>query len=107
MQPRPLCLCIVYTYFMKFTIQHVVYVIKQSVSPKMLTKDRLFTIQAFTIGRVHCMYIFYLESLSAIEVLLSDKWYLFICFSRRFGVLNALRFLLGHISQIQASFASL
>ena len=25
------------TYFMKFTIQHVIYVIKQSVSPKMFT----------------------------------------------------------------------
>ena len=44
------------TYFMKFTIQHVVYVIKQSVSPKMFTNERLFTIQAFTIGRVHCTY---------------------------------------------------
>ena len=32
------------TYFMKFTIQHVVYVIKQSVSPKMFTNERLFTI---------------------------------------------------------------
>ena len=30
---------------MKFTIQHVVYVIKQSVSPKMFTNKRLFTIQ--------------------------------------------------------------
>ena len=39
---------------MKFTIQHVVYVIKQSVSPKMFTNERLFTIQAFTITRVHC-----------------------------------------------------
>ena len=39
---------------MKFTIQHVVYVIKQSVSPKMFTNERLFTIQAFTIGRVDC-----------------------------------------------------
>jgi hypothetical protein len=39
---------------MKFTIQHVVYVIKQSVPPKMFTNDRLFTIQPFTIGRFHC-----------------------------------------------------
>ena len=38
-----------------FTIQHVVYVIKQSVSPKMFTNERLFTIQAFTITRVHCI----------------------------------------------------
>ena len=36
------------TYFMKFAIQHVVYVIKQSVSPKMFTNERLFTIQPFT-----------------------------------------------------------
>ena len=42
------------TYFMKFTIQHVVYVIKQSVLPKMFNTERLFTIQAFTITRVHC-----------------------------------------------------
>jgi hypothetical protein len=41
---------------MKFTIQHVVYVIKQSVSPKMFTNERLFTIQPFTIGRFHCIY---------------------------------------------------
>ena len=40
---------------MKFTIQHVVYVIKQSVSQKMFTNERLFTIQAFTITRVHCI----------------------------------------------------
>ena len=40
---------------MKFTIRHVVYVIKQSVSPKMFTNERLFTIQAFTITRVHCI----------------------------------------------------
>ncbi len=33
------------TYFTKFTIKHVVYVIKQSVSPKMFTNERLFTIQ--------------------------------------------------------------
>ena len=33
------------TYFMKFTIQHVIYVIKQSVSPKMFTNESLFTIQ--------------------------------------------------------------
>ena len=39
---------------MKFTIQHVVYVTEQSVSPKMFTNERLFTIQAFTITRVHC-----------------------------------------------------
>ena len=32
-------------YFMKFTIQHVIYVIKQSVSPKMFTNESLFTIQ--------------------------------------------------------------
>ena len=46
---------------MKFTIQHVVYVIKQSVSPKMFTSERLFTIQAFTIGRVDCKYFFVKE----------------------------------------------
>ena len=34
---------------MKCYIQHVVYVIKQSVSPKMFTNERLFTILAFTI----------------------------------------------------------
>ena len=33
------------TYFMKFTIQHVIYVIKQLVSPKMFTNESLFTIQ--------------------------------------------------------------
>ena len=33
------------TYFMKFTIQHVIYVIKQSVSPKMFTNESFFTIQ--------------------------------------------------------------
>ena len=33
------------TYFSKFTIQHVIYVIKQSVSPKMFTNESLFTIQ--------------------------------------------------------------
>ena len=33
------------TYFAKFTIQHVIYVIKQSVSPKMFTNESLFTIQ--------------------------------------------------------------
>ena len=38
------------TYFMKFTIQHVIYVIKQSVSPKMFTNDRLFTIQRLLFG---------------------------------------------------------
>ena len=39
-----------------FTIQHVVYVIKNHpVSPKMFTNERLFTIQAFTITRVHCI----------------------------------------------------
>ena len=32
-------------YFMKFTIQHVIYVIKQLVSPKMFTNESLFTIQ--------------------------------------------------------------
>ena len=41
---------------MKFTIQYVVYVIKQSVSPKMFTNERLFTIQAFTFTRVHCIW---------------------------------------------------
>ena len=46
---------------MKFTIQHVVYVIKQSVSPTMFTSERLFTIQAFTIGRVDCKYFFVKE----------------------------------------------
>ena len=35
-------------------IQHVVYVIKQSVSPKIFNNERLFTIQAFTINIVHC-----------------------------------------------------
>ena len=30
------------TYFMKFTIQHVVYVIKQSVSPEMFTKEIVY-----------------------------------------------------------------
>ena len=44
------------TYFMKFTIQHVFYVIKKLVSPKMFTNEKLFTIKAFTISRVHCMY---------------------------------------------------
>ena len=46
------------TIFSKFTIEHehVIYVIKQSVSPKMFTDERLFTIQAFTITRVHCTY---------------------------------------------------
>ena len=40
-----------------FTIQHVVYVIKKNspVSPKMFINERLFTIQAFTITRVHCI----------------------------------------------------
>ena len=38
------------TYFMKFTIQHVVYGIKQSVSPKMFTNARLFTIQRLLFG---------------------------------------------------------
>ena len=33
------------TYFMKFTIQHVVYVIKQSVLPKMFTIESLFVVQ--------------------------------------------------------------
>ena len=33
------------TYFTKFTIQHVIYVVKQSVSPEMFTNERLFTIQ--------------------------------------------------------------
>ena len=33
------------TYFMKSTIQHVIYVIKQLVSPKMFTNESLFTIQ--------------------------------------------------------------
>ena len=42
------------TYFTKFTIQHVVYVIKQSMSPKMFTNERLFTIQPFIIGRFYC-----------------------------------------------------
>ena len=42
---------------MKFTIQHVVYVIKQLVSPKMFANERLFTIQAFTITRVHCIWV--------------------------------------------------
>ena len=38
-----------------FTIQHIVYVIKQSLyATKMFTNERLFTIQAFTITRVHC-----------------------------------------------------
>ena len=32
------------TYFSKFTIQHVIYVMKQSVSPKMFTNESLFTI---------------------------------------------------------------
>ena len=41
-------------YFMKFTIQHVVYVIKQSMSTKMLTNERLFTIQPFIIGKFYC-----------------------------------------------------
>ena len=35
---------------MKFTIQHVVYGIKQSVSPKMFTNARLFTIQRLLFG---------------------------------------------------------
>ena len=40
-----------------FTIQHVVYAIKNRPgSPKMFTNERLFTIQAFTITRVHCTY---------------------------------------------------
>ena len=40
-----------------FTIQHVVYFMKNCpVSPKMFTNERLFTIQAFTITRVHCTY---------------------------------------------------
>ena len=30
------------------------YIIKHSVSAKMFTNERLFTIQAFTIARVHC-----------------------------------------------------
>ena len=34
-------------YFMKFTIQHAVYVVEQSVSPKMFTNERLFTIQVY------------------------------------------------------------
>ena len=39
-----------------YCIQHVVYVIKnRPVSPKMFTNERLFTIQAFTITRVHCI----------------------------------------------------
>ena len=38
------------TFFMKFTIQHVVYVIKQSVSPKMFNNERLFTIQRLLFG---------------------------------------------------------
>ena len=39
-----------------FTTQHVVYVTKQLPSlPKMFTNERLFTIQAFTITRVHCI----------------------------------------------------
>ena len=38
------------TYFMKFTIQHVVYVMKQLVSPKMFTNERLFTIQRLLFG---------------------------------------------------------
>ena len=39
-----------------FVTNFVVYVIKQSpVSPKMFTNERLFTIQAFTITRVHCI----------------------------------------------------
>jgi hypothetical protein len=33
------------TYFTKFTIQYVIYVIKQSVSPKMFTNESFFTIQ--------------------------------------------------------------
>ena len=41
---------------MKFTIQHVVYVIKQSVLPKMFTNERLFTIQPLTITRFDCTY---------------------------------------------------
>ena len=38
------------TYFLKFTIQHVIYVIKQSVSPKMFTNESLFTIQRLIFG---------------------------------------------------------
>ena len=33
------------TYFTKFTIQHVIYVIKQLVSPKKLINESLFNIQ--------------------------------------------------------------
>ena len=54
---------------MKFTIQHVVYVIKQSVSPKMFTNERLFTIQAFTITRVHCTNLFHDTTKVHIETL--------------------------------------
>ena len=32
------------TYFTKFPIQHVIYVMKQSVSPKMFTNESLFAI---------------------------------------------------------------
>ena len=47
------------TYFSKFTIQHVIYVVKQSVSPKMFTNESLFTVtiyiySAVTISRFHC-----------------------------------------------------
>ena len=35
---------------MKFTIQRVVYGMKQSVSPKMFTNARLFTIQRLLFG---------------------------------------------------------
>ena len=53
-------------------MKHVVYVIKQS--PKMFTNERLFTIQAFTITRVHCICpIFHFTAFSALHFLNFSK----------------------------------
>jgi hypothetical protein len=58
---------------MKFTIRHVVYVIKQSVSPKMFTNERLFTIQAFTITRVHRSFKFFKSAEVVLATLTSSS----------------------------------
>ena len=72
------------TYFMKFTIQHVVYVIKQSVSPKMFTNERLFTIQAFTIARVHCTWIRLLNFRAALSLPILASITLLMCLQESF-----------------------
>ena len=65
---------------MKFTIQHVIYVIKQSVSPKMFTNESLFTIQ-WLLYQDSTVFMSLFDCCTLLKALFGFQFRLFMSFS--------------------------